>query len=108
MNIVNYQVHALPYQSASTGLPTESPSQVVENKTSWPELVNTDIVTVKETILSERADIASQLQFVYVPTDGNGNVSVVYTPAENDVVIYTHGTSGGSAKTDSLLAPTLF
>ena len=101
-------VHALPYQAASSGLPTDSPIQVVENKTSWPELVDTDIATVKDTILGERADIASQLQFVYVPTDGNGNVSVVYTPAENDVVIYTHGATGGSAKTDSLLAPTLF
>lgn len=101
-------VHALPYQAASTGLPTDSPVQVVEDKESWPELLEKDIATVKETILKERADIASQLKFVYVPTDGNGNVSVVYTPAENDVVIYTHGTTGGSAKTDTKLAPTLF
>ena len=81
---------------------------MVENKESWPELLEKDIATVKETILKERADIASQLKFVYVPTDGNGNVSVVYTPAENDVIIYTHGATGGSAKTDSKLAPKLF
>ena len=100
---------ALPHQAASTGTPTVSPV-IQPTKKVWTELRGKDIVTVKDTILKERADIAAHLNFVYVPTNsGDTEASVAITPKAHDVIIYTNGNNdSGIALASAKLAPTLF
>ena len=100
---------ALPHQAASTGTPTVSPV-IQPTKKVWTELRGIDIVTVKDTILKERADIAAHLNFVYVPTNSaDEEASVAITPKAHDVIIYTNGhNDSGIALASDNLAPTLF